>query len=294
MTTRTVSLVLGSGGARGLAHIGVLQVLAEQGFAVRSISGTSMGALVGGIYAAGGLDTYTEWVLALERMDVVRLLDLSFARNSLFRGARIIAVLRELIGDPLIESLDVNFTAVATDLDRGREVWLRSGSLFDAIHASIAMPTLFEPVRLGRRRLVDGGLINPVPVAPTLSDLTDLTIAVNVNGKSQGQKPAPPLAESAEGGGGPLHETIRRFIEDLQRRRGRAEEDNLGLFDVISRSMDVMESAIARYRLAAYSPDVVIEVPRNLCTFLEFHRAREMIDAGRRHAEAALAGWRRQ
>jgi len=290
MSKPTVSLVLGSGGARGLAHIGVLEVLVERGFAVRSIAGTSMGALVGGVYAAGGLQVYTDWVLALERMDVLRLLDLSFARNSLFRGERVIGALRQLIGDPDIESLPLSFTAVATDLERGREVWLRRGPMFAAIHASIAMPMIFAPVHLGDRLLVDGGLVNPVPVSPTLSDLTDLTVAVNVNGKSLPQPPAAPLPQAAESAA-PRRDLIRRFIDDLQSRRGRPEEVRSGLFDIVSRSMDTMESAIARYRLAAYSPDVLIEVPRNLCAFHEFHRARELIAAGRHHAALALDTW---
>ncbi len=154
-TPPTVSLVLGSGGARGLAHIGVIEWLEAQGFRIVSIAGASMGALIGGIYAAGKLDLYRDWVVELERMDVLRLLDLSFSSNGLIKGDRVIGVLRELIGECDIEGLPISFTAVATDLDRQREVWLNRGPLFDAIRASIAIPTVFTPVVREGRTLVE-------------------------------------------------------------------------------------------------------------------------------------------
>ncbi|HJX16111.1 MAG TPA: patatin-like phospholipase family protein, partial [Candidatus Deferrimicrobiaceae bacterium] len=170
---QTVSLVLGSGGARGLAHIGVIDCLTENGYEIRSIAGSSMGAMIGGIYAAGKLDVFTRWVLALQRLDVIRLLDLSFGSTGLFKGERVIDVLKELIGDRNIEDLPVPFTAVAMDIQNGKEVWLSRGPLFDAIRASIAIPTIFTPHTIEGRQLVDGGLVNPIPIAPTLRDRTD-------------------------------------------------------------------------------------------------------------------------
>jgi NTE family protein len=182
---KTVSLVLGSGGARGLAHIGVIEVLEEKGFEIHSISGSSMGALIGGIYAAGKLQVYSDWVQSLERLDVIRLLDFSFGGAGLFKGRRIIGTLKEMIGDCNIEDLPIAFTAVATDLEAEKEVWLSRGPLFDAIWASIAFPTIFTPKVYQGRRMIDGGLINPIPIAPTLRDRTDLTIAVNLSGRSE-------------------------------------------------------------------------------------------------------------
>ena len=180
-----ISLVLGSGGARGYAHIGVIEVLLAHGFDIRSIAGSSMGALVGGIYAAGQLESYRNWVLPLARMDVLRLLDLTLRGGGFIKGNRIIRVLREHVGDVLIEDLPISYTAVAVDLDAQREVWFSRGSLFDAIRASIAIPTVFRPHRYRGRLLVDGGLLNPLPVSPTLRDLTDFTIAVDVNGAEE-------------------------------------------------------------------------------------------------------------
>ncbi len=248
-----------------------------------------MGALIGGVYAAGGLDAYTDWVSALQRRDVVRMLDLSWSRNSLFKGDRIIKILRELIGDHKIESLPVAFTAVATDLDAGREVWLRHGSLFDAIHASIAIPTIFAPVRAGGRLLVDGGLINPVPIAPTLNDTTDLTVVINVNAKSEFTAETLPPTQPAQGTQRRYRAAIGRFLEDAGGDTGVAESDEHSLFDVISRAMDTMQSTIARQRLAAYSPDAIVEIPRNVCAFHEFHRAGELIAVGHQMAHTALA-----
>ncbi|MFN0299589.1 MAG: patatin-like phospholipase family protein [Burkholderiales bacterium] len=178
----TISLVLGSGGARGLAHIGVIQWLTENGYDIRSISGSSMGALVGGIHAARKLDVYAEWVSTLERRQMLRLLDPAFGRAGLFKGERIIGVLREMIGDCEIEGLPVAYTAVAADLVSGEEVWLREGMLFDAIRASIAAPPIFTPFELGGRMLRDGAWVNPVPIGPTLNDTTDLIVAVSLSG----------------------------------------------------------------------------------------------------------------
>ena len=197
----TVSLVLGSGGARGHAHIGVIRAIEERGLKILNIAGTSMGSVIGGIYAADELDTYAEWACRLSRRDVVRLLDFSFTWTSIFKGERIFDVLKELIGDSRIEELDRGFTAVATDIAEQREVWINKGSLFQAIRASSAVPGVFSPVELEGRTLVDGGLVNPIPIAPTLNDSTDLTIAVNLNAleKSGGApKERPPSARQQE------------------------------------------------------------------------------------------------
>jgi NTE family protein len=283
---KTVSLVLGSGGARGLAHIGVIQWLAENDYEIRSVSGSSIGALIGGIYAAGKLDAYAEWVLALERMQVLRLLDPSFGRAGLFKGERIMAVLRELIGEFDIEHLPISFTAVATDLHSGAEVWLREGNLFDAIRASIATPLIFTPHTLAGRMLVDGGLVNPVPVAPTLADTTELTVAVDLSGRFEAQPP--PEATSA-----PIPDAnnyaqrIRAFVESLQGPK-RTPAPTRGMFDIAMAAMDTMQSTIARLKLAAYAANVVIEIPRNACGYIEFWRAEEMITLGRERARQAF------
>ena len=286
---KTVSLVLGSGGARGLAHIGVIQVLEEENYEIRSISGSSIGALIGGIYAAGHLTTYTQWVTALDRFDVLKLLDLSFSGSAFFKGERIISTLRELIGDRNIEDLPIPYTAVATDLDENKEVWLSSGPLFDAIRASIAFPTVFSAMTYNGRTLVDGGLLNPVPIAPTLHDHTDLTIAVSLSGKARHVAPVKPKSVSKNGRGSGYHQKIIDFIESLQRKGNyKNQHHDQNFFDVISKSLDAMQSTIARLKLAAYTPDIVIEIPKNVCTIYEFERARELIEIGRQETIEVL------
>lgn len=282
----TVSLVLGSGGARGLAHIGVIQWLTENGYDIRSIAGCSMGALVGGIYAAGKLEVYAGWVLALERVQVLRLLDPAFDRTGLFKGERIMGVLRELIGDFTIEDLPISFTAVATDLVSGEEVWLREGKLFDAIRASIATPLIFTPFKHGGRKLLDGALVNPVPIGPTLNDTTELTVAVNLFGASEVRPP--PLPNALIPARNAYRQRIRAFIESLHLSNVSATPTH-GTFDIAFASMEAMQNTIARLKLAAYTPGVTVEIPRNACGFFEFWRGTELISLGRERTEHAFA-----
>jgi len=284
--SKTVSPGLGPAGAGGLGHLGVIQWLTENGYTIRSIAGSSMGALVGGIYASGKLATYAEWLLALERMEVLRLLDPSFDGAGLFKGERIIGVLRNLIGDGDIEALPIAFTAVAMDLESGKEVWLREGKLFAAIRASIAIPLLLTPYRHGARTLVDGGLVNPVPIAPTLNDPTDLTIAVNVGGRPEAAPAAAPSAPIPVEND--YRQRIHAFIESLNPSRVAASTAP-GMIDVALRSMEAMENTIARLKLAAYSPDVTVEIPRNACRIHEFWRAEEMITLGRERTARAFS-----
>lgn len=285
---RTVSLVLGSGGARGLAHIGVIHVLEKIGFEIRSISGSSMGALIGGVYAAGKLDVYTQWVCGLERLDMIRLLDFSFSGSGIFKGERVINKLRTLIGDCKIEDLPIAYTAVATDLKNGKEVWLDRGPLFDAIRASIAFPTIFAPFHYNGRNLVDGGLLNPLPIAPTLRDRTDLTIAVSLSGKAQGCEvnAVPQIADQENGN--KYYLPIRKFIDGLPKRNQKVATAEVGFFEVISMILDTMETSIAQFKLADNRPDILIEIPKDSCNMYEFERAKELIGIGRLKAEEAL------
>ncbi|MCI0516854.1 MAG: patatin-like phospholipase family protein [Woeseiaceae bacterium] len=285
---KNVSLVLGSGGARGHAHIGVIRALEQRDLKVRSIAGTSMGAVIGGIYAAGKLDTYVRWAMQLRKSDVVRLLDFSFTRTSLFKGERIIDVLKDLIGDRRIEDLPVAFTAVATAIEEQREVWLNKGSLFTAIKASIAVPGVFSPVIVDDRLLVDGGLINPIPMAPTLNDANDITIAVNLAGTTEHYRPQAKEtddmpAKEDEG----YRAAIGRFVSGLLETNSDSDQPP-GAMDLLTKSFDVMQGSISRLKLAAYAPDIVIDVPRDACSFFEFHRAEEMAALGFRKAVAAL------
>jgi len=280
----TISLVLGSGGARGYAHIGVIEELEKAGFEIASISGSSMGALVGGLYAAGGLQAYKEWVLELDVLDVAALLDLSFDRRGLIKGEKIFQKLREIVDGVTIEELAIKFTAVATDLRSGKEVWFQEGDLLTAIRASISIPSFFTPVEYKGMLLVDGGVLNPLPVAPTMSDHTEKTIAVNVYGDAP--KPDIEVPREIEAKQSRLEKAksmVQKHIQKLIQ-----EEEEYSLFDIIDMSFDTMQKALIRYRLAGYPPDHVIEISKDVCGTYDFHKAYEVIEAGRIAAKRFL------
>lgn len=300
----TVSLVLGSGGARGYAHIGAIEELLAQGYAINSVAGASMGALIGGVYAAGKLAAYRDWVKSLQRMDVLRLLDWTF-RGGLIKGDRIVAHLKELIGEIDIEQLSIPYTAVAVDLIAQREVWFSRGPLFDAIRASIAIPTVFRPHHYQGRLLVDGGLLNPVPVTPTLRDLTDCTVAVDVNAvmPDEPDDAALPVDTAANDAGeedaaaaSGYRRRIADFIDTFKRERKPEHKLELvgdpGLLETFARSLDVIQATLTRFKLAAQPPDLVIRIPRDACAFYEFHRAEELIELGRARTRETLREFR--
>jgi NTE family protein len=286
---KSVSLVLGSGGARGLAHIGVIHWLEENDYRIESISGCSMGALIGGIYAAGKLEDFEHWVRAITKVDIVSLLDLSFSKSGLVKGDRIIDTLIDLVGNQPIEELPIRFTAVAADVINEKEVWLNSGSLFDAIRASISLPLFFTPHEINGTRLIDGGVLNPVPIAPTFSDDTDMTIAVNLGGTVSHMPAANTTKYSLNNETPAFHEKIRAYIEQLQSTLGSNGNMDWGFYDIANQAFDAMQSTIARQKLAAYPPDVTIEIPRDACGTLEFDRADEMIRLGVKKAMNILS-----
>ncbi len=285
MNKKTVSLVLGSGGARGLAHIGVINWLEENDFTIKSIVGCSIGAVIGGIYAAGKLDVYEQWVRTLTKADIVTLLDLSWEKSGLVRGEKLVNTLIGLVGEKLIEDLPISFTAVATDLRGQKEVWIRSGSLFDAMRASFAIPLFFTPFKLNGVDFVDGGVLNPVPIAPTSCDGTDMTIAVNLNGPAESPMEPADVSAAPEPPSSPLREKINSFIGRLQTATTSVGSRDWGAYEIATQAVEAMQSAIARQKLAAYPPDTVIEIPRNACRTLEFNRAAEMIALGYRKAK---------
>lgn len=274
-----VSLVLGSGGARGLAHVGVIRALHEHGsFEVQSISGSSIGSLIGGLYAAGQLDIYTKWARGLSRADVWGLLDFSFSGKGLFEGDRVMSKLADLVGEVLIEDLPIPFTAVATDLERRKEVWLNTGSLFDAIRASSAIPGMFTPMVLEGRVLVDGGLLSPLPIGPSLSRTTEMTIAVSLNG-AVGSVVELREADTDPAPSGNLFKRWAQRAQDLWE-RDEDETHPYDALDTIARSFEAMQDRIARHQIATYPPDIMIEIPVDACGVLDFHRADELIELG--------------
>ncbi|MGM7284646.1 patatin-like phospholipase family protein [Pseudomonas guariconensis] len=194
--SKRVALVLGSGGARGYAHIGVIEEIERRGYEIACIAGCSMGAVIGGIYAAGKLDEYRSWIESLDYLDVLRLVDVSF-RLGAIRGDKVFGQIRKIVGEVNIEQLSIPYTAVAADLTNQQEIWFQEGCLHQAMRASAAIPSLFTPVMQGNRMLVDGGILNPLPIVPVVSSHCDLIIAVNLNATNQKQYQLPVIERPA-------------------------------------------------------------------------------------------------
>jgi len=306
---KRVALVLGAGGARGIAHVGVIEAIEARGYQVAGIAGASMGSLVGGIYAAGRLKEYSDWARGLQRGDVLRLLDFVYGFPGLIRGERVIGALRELVGEHLIEELPMPYVAVATDLASQREVWLTRGKLFDAIRASIAIPMIFTPAHVDGRELVDGGLLSPVPIAATRAMHVDRVIAVDVNGPVRWMNPAleprheeihashgddeEPGDEDATGVGlrermASIWEGIASTVTPARENKTNGNAKSRGVMDLMSRSLDTMQAHMARVQLAQDPPDLLIQMSRDVATFYEFWRAEELVEEGRAAAEKAL------
>jgi NTE family protein len=293
--SKSIRLVLGSGGARGLAHIGAIREIEKRGYEIKSVIGCSVGAMVGGCYCAGKLDKFEEWVCSLSEWDVVRFMDFSlFSKNGMMKGDMLTDTLRELVGEQTIEDLPLSFAAVATNLNDHKEVWLTRGDLFAAIRASMAIPGLMTPKEIDGKTLVDGGLLNPLPGAPTYLDGTQFTIAVSLAGRDMDEPFGPNPPEPKQNSIDRYRKSIDDFLGSVQGKLGietrkqKEEKVELGVTGVMLEAFDAMQQTIARYRLAGYPPDILIEIPNNVCRTLEVYKARRLIYAGEHWASEAL------
>ncbi len=241
-----VALVLGSGGARGTAHIGVIHELVKQGYEISSISGTSMGALVGGIYAAGKLDEYEAWLSSLSKMDIFNLVDFTLSLNGIIKADKVLKEIQKFIPDRNIKDLPVKFTVVATDLKNKKEVVISDGSLFEAIRASISIPIVITPLQKNDTLFVDGGVLNPIPVNQVFRQENDILVAVNVNANIPYKKPIPNspdwgyLEQLTNG-------KLSRFRKQLSKFISFDKKESIGYFDLITETSGLMLTQIFKY-----------------------------------------------
>ncbi|MEH6577874.1 MAG: patatin-like phospholipase family protein [Amphritea sp.] len=289
----TVSLVLGSGGARGYAHIGVIEELQRRGYEVICIAGSSMGALVGGMCAADRLMEYRDWVSHLSWMDVLKLMDVTLKREGTIRGDKLLNKLRDIVGNPLIEDLPISFTAVATDITHQKEVWFQNGSLMNAIRASIAVPGFFTPVIEDERILVDGGVLNPIPIIPTVAAHADLIIAVDLNADQSVLNIDLPTTKYLNRSGFSDDWTLDVTTINQQNGDAKNGQESIrskmgGRLDILFSAVEVMQSSLGKYKMAGYPPDLLIDIPKDACRFYDFHRGLEMIELGRKLARMHL------
>jgi NTE family protein len=298
-----IGIALGSGAARGWAHIGVLRALAAKGIEPGIVAGSSIGALVGAAYAAGQLDTLEAWCRRLTATRMLAYLDFSLLGGGLMQGEKLTETVREQIGDPSIESLSRRFGATATDLDSGQEVWFRDGPLLRAVRASMGIPGILSPVRIGGRWLVDGGLANPVPVSLCRAMGAQVVIAVNLNsdivGKHGRNRERPAGRPDADADAAAAATRVGRGLADLREALSRRNELLLsrllgkqarspGLFEVLAGSINIMQDRITRARMAGDPPDIVLSPRLSELGLLEFDRARKAIAEG--EASVASAG----
>jgi NTE family protein len=294
---KRVALALGGGGARGCAHLGAIDEIEARGAEIIAIAGTSMGAIIGGMYAADKLEPYRDWLEGLTYRDVLRMLDPALRSPGLIAAEKIMLRVRELIGPTRIEELRLPFTAIATELLTGKEVWFQHGPLERAIRASIAIPSVITPLVEGGKVFVDGGLVDLVPVTPLTSAHADLIIAVSVVGSPGGAERVrrPAAYEEVEDAQDAStaqrdQDMVHRIMVRLGWEAGEARDPvdaeeiqpvNLRTLDVMELSIQTMQRMITRYQLASFPPDVFIELPTNICGTMEFHRAKEVAERGR-------------
>jgi NTE family protein len=290
-TSPRIGLALGSGSARGWSHIGVIRVLEQAGISPDIVCGASMGALVGAAYAAGELDRMESWAKGLTWKAVVGLLDLRIG-GGLIAGNKLLSFFRARFEDPGIEKLPKAYAAVATELATGREVWLRDGPVIDAVRASIAVPGLFTPAEMDGRLLVDGGLVNPVPVSLCRAMGADIVIAVDVNSDLMGRQfrapeepEASPPPETTPG----AFASIMAMLTPASMKSGLKNSVEMpSMLDVVSTSLNIMQVRITRSRLAGEPADILIRPRLSDIASMDYHRAAPAITEGQRAAEQAL------
>jgi len=290
----TIGLALGSGSARGWAHIGVIQALREIGVTPHIVSGCSAGSLVGGAYAAGYLDDLETWLKTLTKTKVASFFDVQFRGGGLIAGERLVNFFRSEFGDMLIENLNIPYAAVATDIETGREIWFRSGPLLDAVRASISLPGIFAPVKVDGRWLIDGGVVNPIPVSVCRAMDADIVIAVNLNGSLVGrhgvQKKRDVCEEESKAENGFTNRVKRGFrngVDMMLSHVWNSDEAVPGLFDVMAGSINIMQDRITKSRMAGDPPDIFITPSLDYLGLLEFHRVEEAIEEGKKAVHMA-------
>ncbi len=277
---KTVALVLSSGSSRGMAHIGAIRALVEKGYQITSVAGTSMGAIIGGMYAAGKLDAIEKWCLSLDRRHILQLIDFAPTNNSLVKGDKIISELEAMIPDVRIEDLPIPLTIVATDVNTGKEVLFEKGKLIDAMRASMSLPLFFRPFKQGKQLLVDCGLSNPLPLNRVKRTEGDMLISVNVSAPEQPQIKRPKTLAERE------QETfIDRLLEESQ------ENTRMNHLSILTRTIDIMIQHNTQLSTQCSPPDLKIEIPMNYYGRFAFTNGKAIIARGKELMEHELTAY---
>ncbi|MCF8359507.1 MAG: patatin-like phospholipase family protein [Prolixibacteraceae bacterium] len=271
---KKVALVLSSGGARGIAHIGIIEELEKRGYEIGSVAGTSMGAFVGGMYASGNFKKFKDWMFSLSRVDIFKLFDVTISINGLVKGERLFETLSKIIPDQNIEDMSIPYAAVSTDIINCKEVVFDRGSMYKAIRASISIPTFFRPLESGDSYLVDGGLLNPTPIDRVKRNKGDVLIAVNVESNT----PDKPDEVKDKKKQKPKKNSFFPFREN----------DLPGYVELVNKTIGIMLNRISELNIEKYNPDLVIRLERGLYGTYDFHKYEEIVERGREAAVKVL------
>lgn len=293
---KNIALVLSSGGARGMAQIGVIEELLRRGYNITSIAGSSIGAVIGGAHAAGVLEDYKQWVCSFDKMEIIKLMDFIVSRNGFIRGDKMLMEMKKFFPDMPIEELPIPLAIVGADITHHSQVVFRKGSLYEAMRASISVPSVFTPYIKDGSEIVDGGVINPFPVDIVDRHEDDMLVAVNLNYPGKYDPPEKFLEKTYDANN---YARIKEFINEkwsaffankqepkLIKTQGKVKK--LGFFDLMTQSLWVLQEKITEMYLEQYSPEVVVNISRYSSDTFGFHRSQELIEYGRREAAKAL------
>jgi NTE family protein len=292
MKKKKVALVLSGGAARGIAHIGVIEELLEQGYEITSIAGTSMGSLIGGIYASGTLKEFKEWGYGLERRDMLSLLDFTVSRQGMVKGDRVLKKIGDFLPIERIEDLPIPFVCVAAELIHKKEIVFSEGSLWEAIRASISIPTVFTPIKSEEGLLVDGGVMNNIPIDKVTRSKRDLLIAVNVNADVPLEKLVV-VEEEHEEKQSRYKEMIKDFQEHIKKLGPKHDEMNMGYFNLITKTLELMTARIDELSLQNHDVDLLINISRDSAALYDFYKVEELVEIGRHAAKISLEGFKK-
>lgn len=294
MGNKTVSLVLSSGGARGMAHIGAIEALEEKGYKIVSIAGCSAGALIGGIYATGNLPKFKDWICNLDRIDVFSLMDFTLSSKGFIKGEKVFSELKKLVADCNIESMDIPFKCTAVEIPSGKEKIFQSGSLYEAIRASVSIPTVLTPAKIGRHEYIDGGILNPIPFNLLEKDnLGDMVVAIDLNG------PKNALVKIKKSDKKESSLKLPSWLQDYQKKFSnyfysddKEKKDNapktMSSIELLNYSFDLLQDKLSELVIEKHQADILLEISREQAGTLEFHRAEELIEVGKSKMKAEL------
>lgn len=293
---KKVALVLSSGGSRGLAQAGAIQALEEKGFHISSVAGSSIGAVIGGLYAMGQLNTYTNWIKCLNKRDIWGLMDFTLTTKGLIKGEKVFEKMKTFIPDMPIEQMPIPYAAVATDILNEREIVFTKGSFYEAVRASIAIPAVVTPVRYEDTFLVDGGVLNPVPVEHVHREGDELLVVINLYGQPTTRLPRKLLPEpdmdSNTNNNGTF--SLNGFISRLTKLTSSADRQSLGYYSLISAASSAMVRRMAQLTIANCKPDILVNIPADSAGTFEFFKASELMELGRELTLEAIAAFERK